>query len=87
MTPTIVTGVPLSAIDRPRTPGSPPNRRCHIPWLNTITAFCLGTSSSALNPRPSAGATRSNSNRSHDTDAMAIRSGPSVPLKVSVPLV
>ena len=36
---------------------SPPNRRCHMPWLRMMTVSLPGASSSARNVRPSAGVT------------------------------
>ena len=36
------TGLPLSDRVRPMTPGSPPKRRCHMPWLRTMTRFFIG---------------------------------------------
>ncbi len=35
--------------------GSPPNRRCHNPWLMTTTFRAPRTCSSGRNARPSAG--------------------------------
>ena len=32
--------------------GSPPNRRCHSPWLKTTTGFAPGLSSSFVKTRP-----------------------------------
>ncbi len=71
-----VTGVPLSVTLLPRMAGSPPNRRCHMPWLRMMTSSFPGASSSARNDRPSAGETCSRSNVSQETRPPAIRSAP-----------
>ena len=83
ITPMTVTGDPLRVIVCPRMPRSPPNRRCHMPWLRMITASFPGTSSSARNVRPSAGVTCSRSNMSHDTRPPPMRSAPVVPTSVA----
>ena len=85
MTPTIVEGVPFSVTDLPRTFGSAANRRCHMPWLSTITLFLPGVSSSALKPRPSVGPTCSSSNTSQDTAAFTTRSAPPASVSVAPP--
>ena len=54
-TPTTVTGVPSMTIERPRIPGSPPKRCCHIPWLRITTALLLGSCSPGVKFRPSIG--------------------------------
>src|SRR5687767_15622610 len=46
MTPTISVGWPFTWTMRPRTPRSPPNRRCHSEWLITVTRGAFGRSSS-----------------------------------------
>ncbi len=83
ITPTIVTGAPLSVMVWPRTSAFPLNRVCHMPWLRTMTASLPGASSSARNDLPSDGLTPSNSNVSHDTSPPVSRCGPSFPFHVA----
>ena len=77
----IVAGAPLSVVERPTMSRSPPNRCCHMPWLRTTTLFLPGTSSSAVNARPSTGCTRAISKKSQDTSALLMRSAPLLPRK------
>ena len=82
----IVAGAPLSVVERPTMPRSPPNRCCHMPWLMTTTLFLPGTSSSAVNARPITGCTRAISKKSQDTSALLMRSAPLLPAKLAEPL-
>jgi len=59
-TPTIVNSEPFSRRVRPTMSERPPNSRCHVPKLRTVTGLSPGArSSAAVNTRPSAGVTRS----------------------------
>ena len=61
-TPITVIGRPFKETVWSRTAGSPPNRRCQKPWLNTTRGWAPGVrSSSALNTRPRAAPTPSTS--------------------------
>ena len=54
-TPTIVTGTLSIRMVRPITDGAEPNFRRHASWPSTATTAAPGTSSAAVNQRPSDG--------------------------------
>lgn len=75
MTPTTATGLPLSGIVRPSTPGSPPKRDCQYPCERMTAGGPFGRISSSEKVRPRAGAARSSVNRFAVTGADSTRSG------------
>src|SRR5439155_2888323 len=86
MTPTIVKLTPLSVTAVPTTCGSPPNRLCQSPWLNSATRSLPALSSSAVKPRPTRGLTPRRVGRLALTRAPEMRSGRSPSARLNATL-
>ena len=85
MTPTMDAARPLMRIARVRIAGSPPKRLCQSRWLMIATGGPFGPSSSAVKPRPRAGAMPITGNRSSSRSAVKTRSGTSPPEMLRLP--
>ncbi len=84
MIPTTVNGLPSRVRALPTIRGSPPKRRCHKPWLTTVTWFRSRASSSGRKVRPSCGVAPRSRKKSAVTVPVFSRSGSPAPVRVTL---